>query len=102
MKFTAGAGRLFAIALTCGATVSLCGCDDGSDPKAQIGANPTLPPIHQYLLPPVHIARVVGWKQGENPLKQTDKPWEKPVEKEQNPKGVKKSDLERWQETDTH
>lgn len=36
-------------------------------------------------------------------MKQTDKPWKKkPVEKEQEPKGVKKSDLERWQETDTH
>jgi glucose/arabinose dehydrogenase len=63
----AGAGRLVAIALSCGAVISLCGCDDGGDPKAQIGANPTLPSIHQYLLPPVHIAKVVGWKQGETP-----------------------------------
>ena len=63
-----GAGRLAAIVLACGAMVSLGGCDDGGDPKAQIGANPTLPPIHQYLLPPVHIAKVVGWKQGETPI----------------------------------
>src|SRR5579862_5845060 len=63
----AGAGRLVAIALSFGAVISLCGCDDGGDPKAQIGANPTLPSIHQYLLPPVHIAKVVGWKQGETP-----------------------------------
>ncbi len=35
-------------------------------------------------------------------MKQTDKPWKEPVEKEQCSKGVKKSDLERWQETDTH
>ncbi|HLG81883.1 MAG TPA: hypothetical protein VKY22_12765 [Bradyrhizobium sp.] len=35
-------------------------------------------------------------------MKQTDKPWKEPVEKEQGSKGVKKSDLERWQETDTH
>ena len=62
-----GAGRLAAILVACGACVLLAGCDDGGDPKAQIGANPTLPPIHQYLLPPVHIARVVGWKQGETP-----------------------------------
>ena len=62
-----GAGRLAAILVACGACVLLAGCDDGGDPKAQIGANPTLPPIHQSLLPPVHIARVVGWKQGETP-----------------------------------
>ncbi len=31
-------------------------------PTAQIGPNPTLPDIQQYLLPPMHIARVVGWK----------------------------------------
>src|SRR5262249_40588118 len=46
----------------------LSACNDGSgDPKAQIGANPTLPDVQQYLLPPMHIARVIGWKQGETP-----------------------------------
>jgi glucose/arabinose dehydrogenase len=54
-------------ALLCGALLSLCGCDDGGDPKAQIGANPNLPEPTQYLLPPMHIARVVGWKEGETP-----------------------------------
>lgn len=47
------------------ATVSalgLAGCDDtGADPKLQIGANPVLPPLHQYLLPPIRIATPVGW-----------------------------------------
>ena len=39
----------------------LAGCNDGSgDPKAQIGANPVLPDIQQYFLPPMHIARIVG------------------------------------------
>jgi hypothetical protein len=49
--------RRVVIALSCGAIVSLTGCDDGGDPMAQIGANPSLPPIQQYLLPPVHIAK---------------------------------------------
>ena len=35
-------------------------------------------------------------------FKQTDQPWKKAVEKEQNPKGVPKPDLEKWQQTDTH
>ncbi|WP_198026453.1 hypothetical protein [Bradyrhizobium sp. ARR65] len=34
-------------------------------------------------------------------FKQTDEPWKKPVEKEQST-SVRKSDLEKWQETDTH
>jgi len=35
-------------------------------------------------------------------FKQTDKPWKQPVEKEQGRKGARKSDLEKWQESDTH
>jgi len=35
-------------------------------------------------------------------FKQNDKPWKQPAEKEQNPKGVRKSDLEKWQQSDTH
>jgi hypothetical protein len=35
-------------------------------------------------------------------FKQTDKPWEQPVEKEQNPKSVPKQDLENWHESNTH
>ncbi|HEY3794573.1 MAG TPA: sorbosone dehydrogenase family protein [Bradyrhizobium sp.] len=46
----------------------LAGCNDqGGDPKAQIGPHPNLPEQTQYLLPPMHLARVVGWKQGETP-----------------------------------
>ena len=45
-----------------GAALSLSGCNDGSgDPNAQIGPNPNLPALQQYLLPPMHIAKVVGW-----------------------------------------
>ncbi len=37
------------------------------DPHRQIGANPYLPPIHQYLVPPMHVAKNIGWKDGETP-----------------------------------
>jgi hypothetical protein len=35
-------------------------------------------------------------------FKQNDKPWKQPVEKEQSPKGVQKSDLEKWRRSNTH
>lgn len=55
-------------ALACTSLLCLAGCDDGSgDPGAQIGANPKLPDIQQYLIPPMHIARIVGWKKDETP-----------------------------------
>jgi len=55
--------RLLALALLAAPLFCLAGCNDGSgDPTAQIGPNPKLPDIQQYLLPPMHIARVVGWK----------------------------------------
>lgn len=55
-------------ALLCSSLLCLAGCNDGSgDPKAQVGANPVLPEIQQYLLPPIHIARIVGWKKDETP-----------------------------------
>ncbi len=37
------------------------------DPQRQIGPNPYLPPLHQYLLPPMHVAKNIGWKDGETP-----------------------------------
>lgn len=47
---------------------SLAGCDDRSgDPTAEVGANPPLPALTQYLFPPMHIARIVGWREGEKP-----------------------------------
>jgi glucose/arabinose dehydrogenase len=60
-------GRVAAGLVACGALLALSGCDDGGDPMAEVGANPNLPPINQFLLPPMHIAKVVGWKQGETP-----------------------------------
>ena len=52
----------------CGSLLCLAGCNDGSgDPRAEMGSNPNLPAIHQFLLPPMHIARVVGWNGDETP-----------------------------------
>lgn len=35
--------------------------------QSQIGPNPVLPDIQQYLFPQMHLASVVGWKNGETP-----------------------------------
>ena len=60
--------RLTLSGVACASLLMLAACGDGGgDPNAQIGANPKLPPITQYLFPPMHLARVVGWKQGETP-----------------------------------
>jgi glucose/arabinose dehydrogenase len=60
--------RLLGSALLCSSLLCLGGCSDGSgDPRAEMGSNPNLPPIHQFLLPPIHIARVVGWNGNETP-----------------------------------
>ena len=40
---------------------------DDFDVKTQIGPNPVLPEPQQYLFPPMHLASVVGWKNGETP-----------------------------------
>ena len=54
-------------ALLCSASL-LSGCNETApDPKTQIGAKPDLPAQRQYLLPPMHVASVVGWKNGERP-----------------------------------
>jgi len=58
-----------ALAIAIGVTalgVASCGPSPG-DPKRQIGPNPYLPPIHQYLMPPMHVAKIVGWGAGETP-----------------------------------
>ena len=56
------------VALAFSVLLCLAGCSDGSgDPRAQLGSNPVLPPIKQFLLPPMHVARVVGWNGQETP-----------------------------------
>jgi glucose/arabinose dehydrogenase len=37
------------------------------DIQSQIGPNPVLPEIQQYLFPPMHLSTVIGWKEGEKP-----------------------------------
>jgi hypothetical protein len=50
----------FALLLVTVAGLGLAGCDDhAADPKMQIGANPVLPAIRQYLIPPMRIAKAV-------------------------------------------
>ncbi len=40
----------------------LFGCGPSpTNPNRQIGAHPYLPDIHQYLLPPMHVVKNVGW-----------------------------------------
>jgi glucose/arabinose dehydrogenase len=50
-------------ALSCAAAaLALAACGPSPiNPKRQIGANPYLPDIHQYLLPPMHVVKNVGW-----------------------------------------
>jgi len=50
------------------AALSLGGCSkEIIDPSRQIGADPFLPAPRQFLLPPMGIANVVGWKDGQTP-----------------------------------
>jgi glucose/arabinose dehydrogenase len=50
-------------ALLVGVTgLGLAGCNyEGGDPRNEIGANPPLPALQQYLVPPIQIARVTAW-----------------------------------------
>lgn len=42
--------------------LALASCDNnGGDPRKQIGANPVLPAVQQYLIPPIRIARPLPW-----------------------------------------
>ena len=60
--------RLSTLILPGALALGLAGCSDqGGDPKAQIGPHPNLPEQTQYLLPLMHLAKVIGWKQGETP-----------------------------------
>jgi len=54
--------RLAAVLAVGVASLGLASCDDaGGDPRTQIGANPVLPAVQQYLLPPIRIAQPVPW-----------------------------------------
>jgi glucose/arabinose dehydrogenase len=53
VRLGAAAAVILLVLAACGPTPT--------DPRRQLGPNPYLPPIHQYLLPPMHVASVVGW-----------------------------------------
>ena len=55
---------LFATAAT---VLAGCGGPAPGDPAQQVGPNPILPAIHQYLLPPMKLAKVIGWQAGQAP-----------------------------------
>jgi glucose/arabinose dehydrogenase len=60
--------RAIAVALLCASAPALVACsDDTFDTQSQIGPNPKLPEPQQYLFPPMHLASVIGWKEGETP-----------------------------------
>jgi glucose/arabinose dehydrogenase len=68
LPFCRRTGRIAVLALLCASTAALTARGaDTFDPMSQVGPNPVLPPPQQYLLPPMRLARVVGWKQGETP-----------------------------------
>ncbi|MDE1150765.1 MAG: sorbosone dehydrogenase family protein [Azospirillaceae bacterium] len=61
---------LLALALMGVSALALTACDDDSgavDPATQVGSNPNLPAQKQFLMPPMNVAKVVGWKDGEAP-----------------------------------
>jgi glucose/arabinose dehydrogenase len=48
----------------------VAGCSDSGatfDRNSQMGANPVLPEQNAYLLPPMHVAKAVGWTDGATP-----------------------------------
>lgn len=48
--------------------LALAACSDSNEPDpVEIGPNPKLAEQSQYLVPPMHVAKVVGWKDGETP-----------------------------------
>ena len=63
--------KFVALALTCASALTLAACNDGQsssfNPEDQVGPNPPLPEPQQYLFPPIHLAKIVGWKEGEKP-----------------------------------
>src|SRR5919108_2087388 len=63
-----GPGRIAGLSVAGALVLAIAACsDNGGDPEAQVGPNPHLPPLQQYLLPPMHLARVVEWQKDEKP-----------------------------------
>jgi glucose/arabinose dehydrogenase len=61
-------GSITRWAILAAAALALAGCDEAPfDAATQIGPDPQLPAPRQFLFPPMHIASVVGWQDGETP-----------------------------------
>ncbi|MFM0223213.1 sorbosone dehydrogenase family protein [Paraburkholderia dipogonis] len=45
------------------------GCSEHAeyDPSNQVGANPPLPGVHNFLAPPIQVPKYVGWQNGNKP-----------------------------------
>ena len=55
-------------ALCASAVAALAACGPAPiNASRQVGPNPYLPALHQYLLPPMKLAKVIGWRAGETP-----------------------------------
>ncbi|URD62133.1 sorbosone dehydrogenase family protein [Sphingomonas sp. KRR8] len=48
-------------------TLAACGSAEAVNPDEQLGPNPKLPAAQQYLMPPMKVGSVLGWKDGEHP-----------------------------------
>ena len=60
---------LLRLGLCAAALGALAACGPAPiDPSRQVGPNPYLPAPHQYLLPPMKLAKVVGWQAGQAPI----------------------------------
>jgi glucose/arabinose dehydrogenase len=60
--------KTLSLALTAASALTLAAyADEPFDIQSQIGPNPVLPEIQQYLFPPMHLSSVIGWKSGETP-----------------------------------
>ena len=60
--------KLLSMALIASSGLTLAAyADEPFDIQSQVGPNPVLPDIQQYLFPPMHLSTVVGWKNGETP-----------------------------------
>jgi glucose/arabinose dehydrogenase len=60
--------KLLSVALGASLTLTLAAyADEPFDIQSQVGPNPVLPDIQQYLFPQMHLSSVVGWKNGETP-----------------------------------
>jgi glucose/arabinose dehydrogenase len=65
MSRTSGIKRALLVAASA-SILALAACnEDTFDTDSQIGSDPVLPEPQQYLFPPMHLASVVGWKNGE-------------------------------------